>query len=111
MADFKTISGAEAWREMQLGALLVNGFEDNEGWYRTQVSGALSMADFKAKAGSLSPDQQLMFYCDCADDGAAKRQARALSSQGYSNVRVVKGGFRALTDNDAAEAMGVAVRR
>ncbi len=108
MAEFKPINAPQAWRDIQQGALLVSGLEDMEGWYRTQVSGAVSFQDFRQKSRSLRPDQEVIFYCDCDDDGAAIKQARSLAAQGFSNVKYVDGGFEALKACQGGQQAGSA---
>ncbi|MCC7479751.1 rhodanese-like domain-containing protein [bacterium] len=104
MAAYSTIDGRQAWRDVGLGALLINGFEDAEGWYRSQVAGSMSFVDFQQQLDDLSPDKELIFYCDCDDDGKAIEQAEKFARQGYTNVRVVEGGRNALEQNRPQQA-------
>jgi rhodanese-related sulfurtransferase len=63
MAAYEMISAEQARRDMQAGALLINGYDVPEKWEMSRVPGAISYLDFAEQAQDLPRDTELMFYC------------------------------------------------
>jgi hypothetical protein len=63
MAAYELIPAEQAIRDRSAGALLVNGYDDEERWEMTQVPGAISYMDFAATLGDIPRDAEIMFYC------------------------------------------------
>ena len=63
MAAYETITAEQALRDLQDGALLVNGYDNEESWEGTRVPGALFYPDFLNEAARLPRNTEIMFYC------------------------------------------------
>jgi hypothetical protein len=63
MAAYEKITAGQALRDLQHGALLVDGYDDVERWEMTRVTDATSYRDFMDQADSLPRDAEIMFYC------------------------------------------------
>lgn len=96
MAQYSTITAQQARHDLQSGAMLVNGYDEQARWEETQVDGAVSYPDFKSQLGNLSKDKEVVLYCDCPNDKTAVGRAQELEQQGFHNVKVVEGGFKNL---------------
>jgi rhodanese-related sulfurtransferase len=58
------ISAEEAHRQLERGdALLVCAYDDPHKFAQYHLEGALSLPEFKAREGSLSPSHEIIFYC------------------------------------------------
>ena len=44
-------------------ALLVCAYDDETKFKRVQLEGAISLSDFQSRLGTLTPDQEIIFYC------------------------------------------------
>jgi len=65
MSDAVRISALEAQEKIQSGsALLVCAYEDEANFKKYHLEGAISLADFRNRAGNLQNDQELIFYCN-----------------------------------------------
>jgi hypothetical protein len=63
MAAYEKITAEQALGELAEGALLVNGYDDEQRWEITRVPGAVSYMDFASHLRDLPRDAELMFYC------------------------------------------------
>jgi len=65
MADTtQRIDAREAHDHLAAGdALLVCAYEEDEKYWRNHLDGALSLADFRARADSIPKDSEIIFYC------------------------------------------------
>jgi rhodanese-related sulfurtransferase len=64
MAGKDLVSAAEAHKGVGDGsALLVCAYDSDEKFQRNHLEGGISLSDFKNKAGELSKDQKVIFYC------------------------------------------------
>lgn len=75
-------------------ALLVCACPDEERARELLVDGAITLAELKARRGDLSPDQELVFYCNPAGE-TARRAARRWRRKGFEAARVLEGGWAA----------------
>lgn len=58
------ISVEDARQKVRAGtALLVCAYDDDEKFSKNHLQGAISFNDFRAKLPSLSPQQEIIFYC------------------------------------------------
>jgi hypothetical protein len=65
MTEPLRINAAETRQHVQAGkALLVCAYADGAAFARYHLDGAISLADFQARAGSLPREQEIIFYCD-----------------------------------------------
>ena len=59
------ITATETRKKVMAGkALLVCAYPDDASFARYHLDGAISLAAFKARAGNLPRDQEIIFYCD-----------------------------------------------
>jgi hypothetical protein len=64
MPAFEMISAAQALNDVQMhGALLVNGYDDEQRWQETRVPGATSYMDFASHVDDVPKSSELIFYC------------------------------------------------
>jgi hypothetical protein len=64
MAEPVRVSPAEIYRNVKDGkTLLVCGYEDDATFRSMHLEGAMSFAEFETKLGSLSKEQDIVFYC------------------------------------------------
>ena len=63
MAAYEKITAEQALRDLNDGALLVNGYDDDERWELTRVPGAISYMEFQRLSEELPRDSEVMFYC------------------------------------------------
>ena len=65
MSEAIRISPEEAHARVAAGkALLICAYADEAKFDQYHLEGAISLASFKAKIGSLPKDQELIFYCN-----------------------------------------------
>lgn len=76
-------------------ALLVCGYEKEEDFNCHDVEGAISFGEFSRQMNSLSKDTPIIFYCACPNDQTAMTQAEKYIKKGFTNVKVIEGGFDA----------------
>ncbi len=91
-----SVSAEEARSRMADGALLVCAYEDRAKCSRIEVDGSISLAELEARLASLDSEQEILFYCNCSDDGEAKKRAGEFRSRGFP-AAWVEGGLRELT--------------
>jgi len=75
--------------------LLVCAYEGDEEFQQNHLEGAISLHDFLSRKDSLPKDRPIIFYCACPHDEAANGQARKYQNEGFTNVKVLKGGVNA----------------
>lgn len=64
MAEPKRISPERARERVQSGAaLLVCAYDNEERCRRMLLEGAITLGELEARLPSLSPDQEIIFYC------------------------------------------------
>jgi len=64
MARNDLVSAAEAHKYVGDGsALLVCAYDSDEKFQQNHLEGGISLSDFKNRAGGLSKDQKIIFYC------------------------------------------------
>ena len=80
-----------AWEE----ALLVCAYDDPEKFQRSHLCEAISLDGFKSRLPTLSKNQEIVFYCNEANDAIAMRRAAEYQDQGFSNAMVLAGGMDA----------------
>jgi rhodanese-related sulfurtransferase len=76
-------------------ALLVCGYEKDDDFQKNDLQGAISLSDFRRRISSLAKDQPIVFYCACPHDETATAQAQKYSKEGFTNVKIIEGGFNA----------------
>lgn len=65
MAEALRITATEARSKVTQGkALLVCAYANEAAFARYHLDGAMSLADFQARAGNLPKGQEIIFYCD-----------------------------------------------
>lgn len=65
MAEAQRITAAETRQKVQTGkALLVCAYANEAAFARYHLDGAISLAAFQARVGSLPKEQEIIFYCD-----------------------------------------------
>jgi hypothetical protein len=58
------ISPREAQEKVAAGtALLVCAYDDEEKFKNNSLEGSISFSEFQSRLPSLSPDQEIVFYC------------------------------------------------
>jgi len=58
------ITPEETYQKLRMGeALLVCAYDSEEQFRSLQLSGAISLPEFRAKLPSLSKDREIVFYC------------------------------------------------
>jgi rhodanese-related sulfurtransferase len=62
-AAVERISPQQAKRDMESGTPLVCGYDSPEKFEQNHLEGAMSLDEFQSREGSLSPDQEIIFYC------------------------------------------------
>ena len=77
------------------GTLLVCAYEGDVGFRKFPLAGAISLADLRARLDDLPRDVEIVFYCRCPNDKTALERARELRDLGWSNAKVLAGGFDA----------------
>ena len=100
VADAKTrireISAADAAREVEQGALLIDVREPDD-WQESHVPGAVHMSrgtielDIEEKAPALDTP----IICHCGGGSRSALVAESLQKMGYTNVKSLAGGFKA----------------
>jgi rhodanese-related sulfurtransferase len=78
--------------------LLVCGYEKDDDFHKYDLEDAISLGDFRRRMKSLAKDQQIIFYCACPHDETAIAQAEKYSKEGFTNVRIMQGGYNAWKD-------------
>jgi rhodanese-related sulfurtransferase len=79
-------------------ALLVCGYEKDDDFHKYDLEGAISFSDFQRRVKSVEKNQPIVFYCACPHDETAIAQTEKYLNQGFTNVRVMEGGFNAWKD-------------
>jgi hypothetical protein len=57
------ISPAEAREHLLSGALLVCAYNSEDKFRQNSLEGAISLATFRAREGSIPHDREVIFYC------------------------------------------------
>lgn len=66
MAELKRVSVDDARKAVTSAAsnaLLVCGYDDEAKCKQVQLQGAINLQELKRREASLSPDQEIIFYC------------------------------------------------
>jgi rhodanese-related sulfurtransferase len=97
MADSKTIGAGEAFQKAWTDKVpLVNSYDNPQDQAKFDIAGATPYPEFKAQAAQLSKDSEILFYCGCEHDELATQRAQEFAQQGFTNAKVVQGGYQAL---------------
>lgn len=75
--------------------LLVCALDDVKRCAEFGISEAISYQDFEGRRSLISPDQEIVLFCDCPHDEAAISRVEELERQGFENVEVLEGGVKA----------------
>jgi rhodanese-related sulfurtransferase len=78
-----------------LDTLLVCAYEGDVGSRKFPLAGAISLADLRARLDDLPRDVEIVFYCRCPNDKTALERAQEFHELGWSNAKVLAGGFEA----------------
>jgi rhodanese-related sulfurtransferase len=62
-AAVERIAPREARMHVAEGALLVCAYDSEEKFRRNHLEGALSLDEFRSRAGSIPKDREVIFYC------------------------------------------------
>jgi rhodanese-related sulfurtransferase len=76
-------------------AFLVCGYEKDDDFHKYDLEGATSFGDFQRRIKSLAKNQPIVFYCACPHDETAIAQAEKYSREGFTNVKIMQGGYNA----------------
>jgi len=98
-----TVQQIPVWEARNLATtnpnnLLVCGYEKDDDFHKYDLEGAISLGDFRRRMKSLAKDQLIIFYCACPHDETAIAQAEKYTKEGFTNVRIMQGGFNAWKD-------------
>ena len=90
------ISPQEARQKVTAGqALLVCAYDDADKFTTHHLEGALSFSEFRSRLPGLAKNQEMIFYCAWSQEASAAGLAAKLINDGYTNVKVIKGGVEA----------------
>jgi len=93
MSEPIRISPQEARQKVTAGqALLVCAYDDADKFTTHHLEGALSFSEFRARLPGLAKNQEMIFYCAWSQEASAAGLAAKLINDGYTNVKVIKGG-------------------
>jgi rhodanese-related sulfurtransferase len=93
MADIERISAQQAHTKAKSNqGLLVCAYEDETKCRMLNLDGSISFASFKSRVNSLPKSQEIIFYWAWPAEASAVGQAAKYQSQGFTNVKVLKGG-------------------
>ena len=93
MAEIERVSPEETREKVKSGkAFLVCAYESDEKFAQVHLKGAMSLSAFKEKIGTLSKDQEIIFYCNWPAENSSVSLAEKYLSQGFTNVWALKGG-------------------
>jgi rhodanese-related sulfurtransferase len=96
MADIERISAQQAHAKAEAKqALLICAYEDEAKCRMLNLDGSISFASFKSRVNSLSKSQEIIFYWAWPAEASAVGQAAKYQEQGFTNVKVLKGGVEA----------------
>lgn len=102
--DIPRISARAAYGKFLKGNILLVDSMSERTYAKYHIVGAINLPNDGAEdlariaAADLQVpfDREVIVYCDCANEGTAVGAARALKEKGYTNVKVVNGGFKAM---------------
>ena len=96
MSEPIRISPQEARQKVTAGqALLVCAYDDADKFKTNHLEGALSFSELRSRLPGLAKSQELIFYCAWPQEASAVGLAAKLDNDGYTNVKVIKGGVEA----------------
>ena len=96
MSEPTRISVQETWQKVSSGkALLVCAYDDPDKFNNNHLEGAKSFSEFQSDLPSLMKDQEIVFYCAWNGEATAAGQAEKYLNEGYTGVKVLKGGVTA----------------
>jgi rhodanese-related sulfurtransferase len=96
MADIERISAQQAHTKAKSNqALLVCAYEDEAKCRMFNLEGSISFTKFQPRAASLPKTQEIIFYWAWPGEASAVGQAAKYQEQGFTNVKVLKGGVEA----------------
>jgi rhodanese-related sulfurtransferase len=89
-----TISPNEAHELLRTdpAAVLVCAYEKEEDFCKNGLEGAISLGEFTKRKNTIPKDEAVIFYCACPHDEGAIKGAEKLSSEGFTNVKILEGG-------------------
>jgi len=76
-------------------ALLVCAYEEDKKFRDMHLEGAISYDEFKKKVASLPKEQEIIFYCDSAQDEHSVERAGEYADKGFENIKVLGNGLKA----------------
>jgi rhodanese-related sulfurtransferase len=76
-------------------ALLVCAYDDEAKCRMLNLDGSISFTSFKSRVNSLPKSQEIIFYWAWPAEASAVGQAAKYQAQGFTNVKVLKGGVEA----------------
>jgi|WetSurMetagenome_2_1015567.scaffolds.fasta_scaffold1250813_1 rhodanese-related sulfurtransferase len=76
-------------------AVLVCAYEKEEEFRKHDLEGAIPLSEFRRRSSSIPKDESVIFYCACPHDESAIERAEEALREGFTNVRVLEGGFEA----------------
>jgi rhodanese-related sulfurtransferase len=103
-ADIPRINAHSAYSRFMKGNILLVDSMSERTYAKYHIVGAINLpndgaADLARIAAmdlQVPFDREVIVYCDCANEGTAIGAARVLKEKGYTNVKVVRGGFKAM---------------
>lgn len=102
--DIPRISARAAYGKFMKGTILLVDAMSERTYAKYHIVGAINLpndgpedlARIAAADLQVPFDREVIVYCDCAAEGTAIGAARVLKEKGYTNVKVVSGGFKAM---------------
>lgn len=90
------ISAADAAREVERGALLID-VREPEDWQEGHASGAVHMprGTIELEIEEKAPSLDIPIVCHCGGGSRSALVAESLQKMGYTNVKSLAGGFKA----------------
>jgi rhodanese-related sulfurtransferase len=79
-------------------SLLVCAYDSVVKFAANRLEGAIPLTELQAWEDTLGSNQELIFYCACPDDSTAAGRAEEYRRKGFSNVKVLRGGVDAWTN-------------
>lgn len=96
MSEPIRISPQEARQKVTAGqALLVCAYDDADKFKTHHLAGAMSFSELRSRLPGLAKNQEMIFYCAWPKEASAVSLAAKFANDGYTNVKVVKGGVEA----------------
>ena len=96
MAKPKRVTAKETREKVTSSeALLVCAYVEDDKFRTMHLEGATSYSEFKKKVATIPKEQEIIFYCDSAQEEEAQRVAEEYHDKGFERVKVLGDGLKA----------------